>query len=75
MEYNTTIGVDVSDKTSKICVMAKLPGGERKIVVEWKTRRALLEDALSRITMASVRINGSSQSAWQFRMIYAHGVA
>ena len=26
MEYNTTIGVDVSDRTSKICVMAKLCG-------------------------------------------------
>ena len=24
MEYSTTIGVDVSDRTSKICVMAKL---------------------------------------------------
>ena len=34
MEYSTTIGVDVSDRTSKICVMTKLPGGERKIVVE-----------------------------------------
>ncbi len=34
MEYDTTIGVDVSDRTSKICVMRKLPGGERRIVVE-----------------------------------------
>ena len=34
MEYSTTIGVDVSDRTSKICVMAKLPGGERRVIVE-----------------------------------------
>lgn len=34
MEYNTTIGVDVSDRTSKICVMRKMPDGERRIVIE-----------------------------------------
>lgn len=34
MEYDTTVGVDVSDKKSKICVMRKIPGGERRIVVE-----------------------------------------
>lgn len=34
MEYYTTIGVDVSDRTSKICVMRKLEGGERRILVE-----------------------------------------
>ena len=34
MEYCTTIGIDVSDRTSKICVMQKLPDGERRIVVE-----------------------------------------
>lgn len=33
MEYCTTIGVDVSDKTSKICVMAK-EGGRRRVLVE-----------------------------------------
>lgn len=33
MEYCTTIGVDVSDRTSKICVMAK-DGVARRIVVE-----------------------------------------
>ena len=50
MEYNTTIGVDVSDKTSKICVMAKLPGGERKIVVETTsaTTKAGFEEAFSK---------------------------
>ena len=33
MEYCTTIGVDVSDKTSKICVMTK-EGGTRRVLVE-----------------------------------------
>jgi len=33
MEYYTTIGIDVSDRTSKICVMAK-EGGRRTVLVE-----------------------------------------
>jgi transposase len=33
MEYYTAIGVDVSDRTSKICVMTKI-GGSRRIVEE-----------------------------------------
>lgn len=33
MEYCTTIGIDVSDKTSKICVMTK-EDGNRRILVE-----------------------------------------
>jgi len=33
MEYYTTIGIDVSDKTSKICVMTK-EDGKRTVVVE-----------------------------------------
>ena len=33
MEYSTTIGVDVSDKRSKVCVMTK-EGGERRVLVE-----------------------------------------
>ena len=33
MEYYTTIGIDVSDQSSKICVMAK-DKGERKILIE-----------------------------------------
>ena len=31
MEYCTTIGADVSDRTTKICVMTKAEGGERRI--------------------------------------------
>jgi transposase len=34
MEYCTTIGADVSDRTTKICVMTKADGGERRIVIE-----------------------------------------
>lgn len=33
MEYNTTIGIGVSDKTSKICMMTKI-NGERRIIDE-----------------------------------------
>ena len=50
MEYSTTIGVDVSDRTSKICVMTKLPGGERRVVVETTcaTTKAGFEEAFSK---------------------------
>lgn len=34
MEYFTTIGIDVSDRKSKICVMQKMLNGERKILFE-----------------------------------------
>ena len=34
MEYSTTIGIDVSDRTSKICVMGKEFGGRRVILEE-----------------------------------------
>ena len=50
MEYCTTIGADVSDRTTKICVMAKAEGGERRIVVETTcaTTKAGFEEALSK---------------------------
>lgn len=50
MEYVTTIGIDVSDRTSKICVMAKKPNGEREIVVETTcaTTREGFAEALSK---------------------------
>lgn len=44
MEYYTTIGIDVSDKESKICVMTK-EGGERRILVE--TTCATTKDGFS----------------------------
>ena len=34
MEYCTTIGVDVSDRTSKVCVMTKHPDGRREAIIE-----------------------------------------
>ena len=54
MEYYTTIGVDVSDKTSKICVMTKTPEGERRIVVETTcaTTRAGFGEAFSKFDRA-----------------------
>ena len=47
MEYCTTIGADVSDRTTKICVMTKADGGERRIVVETTcaTTKAGFEEA------------------------------
>lgn len=50
MEYCTTIGADVSDRTTKICVMTKADGGERRIVVETTcaTTKAGFEEALSK---------------------------
>ena len=49
-EYYTTIGMDVSDRTTKICVMTKAEGGERRIVVETTcaTTKAGFEEALSK---------------------------
>ena len=50
MEYCTTIGADVSDRTTKICVMTKAEGGERRIVVETTcaTTKGGFEEALSK---------------------------
>lgn len=45
MEYYTAIGIDVSDKTSKICVMTK-KGNSRKIIEE--TTVPTTKDGLSR---------------------------
>ena len=36
MEYYTTIGLDVSDKTTQVCVMTKTPDGGRHVVLETK---------------------------------------
>ena len=47
MEYCTTIGIDVSDRTSKICVMRKMPDGERRIIVE--TTCATTRDGFSEV--------------------------
>ena len=58
MEYCTTIGADVSDRTTKICVMTKAEGcvmtkaegGERRIVVETTcaTTKAGFEEAFAK---------------------------
>jgi len=51
MEYCTTIGIDVSDRTSKICVMRKMPDGERRIVIETTcaTTREGFEEVLAKL--------------------------
>ena len=49
MEYCTTIGIDVSDKTSKICVMQKMPDGERRIIIE--TTCATTREGFSEVLM------------------------
>ena len=50
MEYYTTIGADVSDRPSKICVMTKADGGERRIVLETTcaTMKAGFEEAFAK---------------------------
>ena len=50
MEYCTTIGADVSDCTTKVCVITKAEGGERRIVVETTcaTTEAGFEEAFSK---------------------------
>ncbi len=50
MEYYTTIGADVSDRTTKVCVMTKAEGGERRIVVETTcaTTKAGFEEAFAK---------------------------
>ena len=50
MEYCTTIGADVSDRTTKICVMTKADGGERRIVLETTcaTMKAGFEEAFAK---------------------------
>ena len=50
MEYCTTIGADVSDRTTKICVMTKAEGGERRIVLETTcaTTKAGFEEAFAK---------------------------
>ena len=50
MEYCTTIGADVSDRTTKICVMTKAEGGERRIVLETTcaTTKAGFEEAFTK---------------------------
>ena len=50
MEYCTTIGADVSDRTTKICIMTKADGGERRIVLETTcaTTKADFEEAFAK---------------------------
>ena len=61
MEYCTTIGADVSDRTTKICIMTKADGGERRIVLETTcaTTKADFEEAFAVYTNAVILAGGT----------------
>ncbi len=54
MEYYTTIGIDVSDKTSQVCVMTKTPDGGRHVVLETKcaTTKEGFEETFAKLDRA-----------------------
>ena len=76
MEYNTTIGADVSDRTTKICVMAKAEGGERRIVVETTcaTTKAGFEEAFSKFDRSwPVVFETGTHCRWMDRLFRGMG--
>ena len=76
MEYCTTIGVDVSDRTSKICVMTKAPSGERRIVVETTcaTTEAGFAECLAKFDRGwSVAFETGTHCRWMERHIRSLG--
>ena len=76
MEYCTTIGADVSDRTTKICVMTKADGGERRIVVETTcaTTEAGFEEAFSKFDRSwPVVFETGTHCRWMDRMFRKMG--
>ena len=76
MEYSTTIGVDVSDRTSKICVMTKTPAGERRIVKETTcaTTRAGFAECLAKFDRGwPVAFETGTHCRWMERHIRSLG--
>ena len=76
MEYCTTIGADVSDRTTKICVMTKAEGGERRIVVETTcaTTKAGFEEALSKFNRSwPVVFETGTHCRWMDRLFKGMG--
>ena len=76
MEHCTTIGVDVSDRTSKICVMTKAEGGERRIVVETTcaTTKAGFEEAFAKFDRGwPVAFETGTHCRWMERHIRSLG--
>ena len=76
MEYCTTIGADVSDRTTKICVMTKAEGGERRIVVETTcaTTKAGFEEAFAKFDRAwPVAFETGTHCRWMDRLFKKMG--
>lgn len=76
MEYCTTIGADVSDRTTKICVMTKADGGERRIVVETTcaTTKAGFEEAFSKFDRSwPVVFETGTHCRWMDRLFQRMG--
>ncbi len=76
MEYCTTIGIDVSDRTSKICVMTKRPDGARAIVVETTcgTTREGFEEAMSKFDRSWPAVfETGTHCRWMDRLFRAMG--
>lgn len=76
MEYCTTIGADVSDRTTKVCVMTKADGGERRIVVETTcaTTEAGFEEAFSKFDRSwPVVFESGTHCRWMDRMFRKMG--
>ncbi len=76
MEYCTTIGADVSDRTTKICVMTKADGGERRIVLETTcaTMKAGFEEAFAKFDRSwPVVFETGTHCRWMDRMFRKMG--
>ena len=76
MEYCTTIGADVSDRTTKICVMTKAEGGERRIVVETTcaTTKAGFEEAFAKFDRSwPVVFETGTHCRWMDRLLRGMG--
>ena len=76
MEHCTTTGVDVSDRISKICVMTKAEGGERRIVVETTcaTTKAGFEEAFAKFDRGwPVAFETGTHCRWMERHIRSLG--
>jgi len=76
MEYCTTIGADVSDRTTKICVMTKAEGGERRIVVETTcaTTKAGFEEAFAKFDRSwPVAFETGTHCRWMDRLFRKMG--
>ena len=76
MEYCTTIGADVSDRTTKICVMTKVEGGDRRIVLETTcaTMKAGFEETFSKFDRSwPVVFETGTHCRWMDRLLSEMG--